>query len=134
MDDALPPPPLPDDVAALKAMVLTLARQRAQARLEAQELEAKKPRLEVELLRLKKLYYGPRADTLASAGEVAQMLLDFATELEARPAQPEDLQADAPPSRGAGGGPRGGRGRAGWPRCCWTSRRSGRPAPPSRRT
>jgi transposase len=47
----------------------------------------------VELLRLKKWYYGPRADTLTSLGEVNQMLLNFAGELEARPVIPEDLPA-----------------------------------------
>ena len=60
------------------------------------EAQVKALRLEVELLRLKKWYYGPRADNLASLGEVNQMLLNFAGELEARPAAAEELPADAP--------------------------------------
>jgi transposase len=96
---------LPDDPAALKAIVATLERRcdeaqlkvrslEAQAqRLEAQTqaLEVEKLRLEVELLRLKKWYYGPRADDLKHYADVAQMLLDFATDLEARPVNPQDL-------------------------------------------
>jgi transposase len=110
MDDALPPASLPDDVAALKAIVSTLARQRdearrqlEQARHQAQALELAKLRLEVELLRLKKWYYGPRADRLGTGGEVAQMLLEFAGDLEARPLDPQDLgeQADAADARSA---------------------------------
>ncbi len=48
--------------------------------------------LEMELLRLKKWYYGPRADRLARSADVAQMLLRFAEELEARPVKTEDLE------------------------------------------
>ena len=103
-DDA----PLPDDVAALKAVVATLTRERdqasrqrdeasrqlAEAARQRDELTVQKLRLEVELLRLKKLYYGPRADRLRTPAELAQMLLDFATGLERRPVNGEDL----PPS------------------------------------
>ena len=48
-----------------------------------QNIEIEKLRLEMELLRLKKWYYGPRADRLQTPGDVAQMLLGFAMELEA---------------------------------------------------
>src|SRR5690349_2072403 len=82
MDDALAH--LPDDPAALKAVIAEVIRQRDEAQVKAL-------RLEVELLRLKKWYYGPRADTLRSEGDVAQMLLEFAGELEARPLDPADL-------------------------------------------
>jgi transposase len=58
---------------------------------ERQRLEIEKLRLEVELLRLKKWYYGPRADTLQTTGDVAQMLLEFARELEQKPVNPEDM-------------------------------------------
>ena len=102
---------LPDDPAALRAVVAQLARERDEAarqrdeaaiqrdaaarRLDAmerrsQELEVEKLRLEVELLRLKKLYYGPRADRLNTPGDVAQLLLEFATHLEQRPVGAED--------------------------------------------
>lgn len=49
-----------------------------------------------EVLRLKKLLYGPRADRLSSASNVAQMLLEFAQQLEARPIDPAVL-ADGQP-------------------------------------
>src|SRR6478736_6168239 len=62
MDDALTH--LPDDPAALKAIIAGLKSQRDEARLEIL-------RLEVELLRLKKWYYGPRADTLAGQADLA---------------------------------------------------------------
>jgi transposase len=109
MDDAFPITSLPDDPAALKSIITSLARQRDEAsrqRDEASrqrdedarrftqridELHVEKLRLEVELLRLKKWYYGPRADRLSTPGDVAQMLLAFAGELEARPVDPVDL-------------------------------------------
>ena len=114
MDDALSH--LPDDPAALKAIIAGLkrrqdeevaelqSRQRRIAELEEQtlrlekerqEMEVQKLRLEMELLRLKKWYYGPRADTLRHEGDVAQMLLEFAAALEARPLQAADPPAQA---------------------------------------
>jgi transposase len=83
-----------------------------QAEQQRQELEIEKLRLEMELLRLKKLYYGPRADRLSSIGEVNQMLLAFAVDLEARPVEAADL----PPGTDAAAGAakearRAGRGR-----------------------
>jgi transposase len=78
---------LPDDPAALKLIIATISRQRDEAQLKAQELEVQKLRLEVELLRLKKWYYGPRADKL----DVGQMLLEFAVALEKRPVNADDL-------------------------------------------
>jgi transposase len=45
----------------------------------------------VELLRLKKWYYGRRADTLQTPGDLAQLLLNFAGELDARPVNPQDI-------------------------------------------
>jgi transposase len=100
MDDALSH--LPDDPAALKAIIATVTGQRDEAsrqrdhwKLKHDEKELDRLRLEVELLRLKKWYYGPRADTLAGQGEVAQMLLEFATELEARSVDPSDLPPEA---------------------------------------
>ncbi len=105
MDDAFPILSLPDDPAILKEIIATrtrerdeASRQRDEANRRRDEAEIKALRLEVELLRLKKLYYGPRADRLQTLGEVAQMLLGFAGELEARPVNPADL----PPADGSG--------------------------------
>lgn len=92
MDDALSH--LPDDPAALKAIIAEVTRQRDQWKLRHDEKELDRLRLEVELLRLKKWYYGPRADTLRDQGQVAQMLLGFAADLEARPLDPADLPGD----------------------------------------
>lgn len=106
---------LPDDPQALKAIIVTLACQRNSAmherdeaakqrdrwklkhdekELKSQQLEVEKLRLEVELLRYKKWYYGPKADQLTTAQDVAQMLLSFAEQLEARPLELEDVPAD----------------------------------------
>src|SRR5882724_7506653 len=100
MDDALTH--LPDDPAALKAIIATVKSQRDEAsrqrdhwKLKHDEKELDRLRLEVELLRLKKWYYGPRADRLAGEGDIAQMLLSFAGELEARPVDPSDLPPEA---------------------------------------
>jgi zinc-finger binding domain of transposase IS66 len=40
---------------------------------------------------LQKVYYGPRADRLATSGDVAQALLEFAEQLEAKPIAAEDV-------------------------------------------
>jgi len=111
MDDALDITSLPDDLQALKGMVLTLAQERdaaaqerdaaaqerdaaakreQQAQLKAQQLELEKLRLQHQLDQLKKRYYGPRADKL----EVGQLLLEFAVALEKRPVNPDDLAAE----------------------------------------
>jgi transposase len=115
-------PSLPDDPAALKPMIATLTRrcdeseaarvalirrvdtleaseQRLTAR--AQDLELAKLRLEMELLRYKKWVYGPRADRLATLGEVNQMLLGFGEDLDARPVNAADLPANEPAPGGA---------------------------------
>lgn len=110
---------LPDDPAALRAIVVTLVRERDEAALQrdqaarqcdaleqlsqklkrkSQELEVEKLRLEVELLRLKKLYYGPRADRLNTPGDLAQLLLEFAAGLESRPFEAADLLPQADPA------------------------------------
>jgi transposase len=98
MDDVTSILSLPDDPAILKQIIATrtrerdeASRQRDEANRRRDEAEIKALRFEVELLRLKKLYYGPRADRLQTFGDVAQMLLKFAGELEARPVNPADL-------------------------------------------
>jgi transposase len=92
---------LPDDPRILKSMVLTLTRQRDDAtrqrdrwKLRHDEKELDRLRLEVELLRLKKWYYGRKADQLTSHGQVAQMLLEFGEQLDNRPVNLEDVPAD----------------------------------------
>jgi transposase len=61
----------------------------------ADELYVENLRLQLELERYKKFYYGPRADRLATSGDVAQALLEFAEQLEAKPIHPEDVPAKA---------------------------------------
>jgi len=74
---------LPDDPAALKALIATLM-----GRVDA--LELAKLRLELELLKYKRWMYGPRADKLASLKDVAQMLLSFGEEIDQRPLNASD--------------------------------------------
>ena len=59
----------------------------------ADELHIVNLRLQLELERYKKWYYGPRADRLQSSGELAQLLLDFAEELDRQPVAPDDVAA-----------------------------------------
>jgi transposase len=96
---------LPDDSESLKLLLrnLLLEHQREKQRANqlhvenlrqqkrADELYLEKLRLEQELVRLKKLYCGPRADRLESEQELAQALLDFALELERKPIHPDNL-------------------------------------------
>ena len=70
-------------------------RAEAQAK-RAEELQVELLRLQMELERFRKWYYGPRADRLRSAGDLAQMLLDFAEKLERKPVCPEDVPPQTP--------------------------------------
>jgi len=102
---------LPSDKDALQLMVLALLEERDQ---QKQHVEEQKQRaeahskqaaaLQVELLRVKleleryqKWYYGPCADRLQSDQDLAQMLLNFAEELDRKPVHAEDLPAAAKP-------------------------------------
>lgn len=121
---------LPEDSDTLKAMVRSLARERDREKQRAEEqyrkaeeskrqaeeqtrraeaLRVEMLRLQLELERFRKWYYGPRADRLASGGEVAQMLLAFAEEADGKPVHPDDL----PPEAEAGDEPRRVRRRKG---------------------
>jgi transposase len=114
---------LPEDSEALKALVrsLILERDRETQRAEqetqraeeqqrqAEQLRVEKLRLELELERFRKWYYGPSADRLQSSGEMAQMLLAFAVELDRKPVHP----GDAPPATAPADGPRNVRRRKG---------------------
>ena len=89
---------LPDDKESLQAMVRALQLERDQQKQRVVEqqrrvddLHVENLRLQVELARLKKWYYGPRADRLRSEGDLAQLLLNFAEALDRKPINPADL-------------------------------------------
>jgi transposase len=105
---------LPQDREALEALVrsLILEREQQRQRVEqeskrandlqgeslrqtkrAEELYLQNLRLQLELERYKKWYYGPRADRLATSADLAQVLLDFGEQLQAKPVHPEDVPA-----------------------------------------
>ena len=100
---------LPEDGDTLKAMVRSLALERDRQTQRVEELRVEMLRLQLELERFKKWYYGPRADRLASEGEVAQMMLAFAEEVDRKPVHPDDL----PPAAEAADEPRRLRRRTG---------------------
>jgi Zn finger protein HypA/HybF involved in hydrogenase expression len=86
---------LPEDSEALKAMVRSLALERDRETQRAEQLRVEMLRLQLELERFRKWYYGPRADRLQSSGDVAQMLLAFAEELNRKPVHPDDAPSTA---------------------------------------
>jgi len=96
MDDVALTTALPDDPAILKQIILTRTRERDEWKNKHDDKDVRCLRLEVELLRLKKLYYGPRGDKLTSLGDVNQLLLSFAAELEGRPVNLADVPDDVP--------------------------------------
>ena len=82
---------------------LVLERDRETQRAEeqqrrAEELRVEMLRLQLELERFKKWYYGPRADRLQSSGDVAQMLLAFSEELDRKPVPPDDVPPAGEPA------------------------------------
>src|SRR3954447_24934089 len=88
---------LPDDPQALKQIIVNLSCQRDEWKLKHDQKEIEKLRLEVELLRLRKWYYGRKADALSTAAQLNQMLLGFGQELEQRPLDAQDIPPDAKP-------------------------------------
>src|SRR5580700_1112502 len=102
---------LPQDREALEAMVrsLILERERESKRANdlqgetlrqtkrAEELYLQNLRLQLELERYKKWYYGPRADRLATSADLAQALLEFGEQLQKKPIHPEDVPPKAEP-------------------------------------
>lgn len=83
---------LPEDVDALKALCAMLMSRVAEkdsalAQRDATlaQRETKIAWLEAQLLKLCKRLYGPRADRLSTVVELGQLLLEFVTQLEARP-------------------------------------------------
>jgi len=104
--------PLPDDSEALKALLRTLMQERDEEKRRADEqrrradeqerraeqearqgdeLRVEMLRLQLELERYKKWYYGPRADRLQSSADLAQLLLGFSEEMDRKPVNPDDL-------------------------------------------
>ena len=79
---------LPDDGASLKTVIRSLLLERNQEQRRADDLQVKLLRLQLELERYKKWYYGPRADRLQSDNDLAQMLLHFAEVLDRKPGSP----------------------------------------------
>ena len=108
----VPPEALPEDPVALKALLRAALAERDQAQQRAEEQAARaqqqgkraddlyleKLRLQLELERYKKWYYGPRADRLKSPGELAQALLNFGEELAQKPVPPEEAAAADEPA------------------------------------
>jgi transposase len=89
---------LPDDSQALKAMLVALMGERdkqnqlaGEQTRRANDLQLENLRLQLELERYKKWYYGPRADRLQTSADLAQMLLNFAEEMDRKPVNPDDL-------------------------------------------
>jgi transposase len=88
---------LPEDNESLKAMLRELLRERDREKQRAEEqrqradnLYLQNLRLQQQLERFQKWYYGPRADRLQESGDLAQILLEFAQGLESKPIHPED--------------------------------------------
>jgi transposase len=104
-------PKLPSDSATLQVMVRALLLERDQEKQRAEEqksraeehklrneqLQVELLRTQLELERFKKWYYGPRADRLQSDSDLAQMLLNFAEDLDRKPVQADDLPAAPEP-------------------------------------
>jgi transposase len=102
---------LPEDSESLKAALRSLLQERDREKQRAQEqskraeeqskraddLHMENLRLQLELERFKKWYYGPRADRLETHGDLLQVLLDFAQELEQKPIHPQDLPSNTQP-------------------------------------
>jgi transposase len=86
---------LPDDPRLLKTLLIERHQRIAELERAKAEAELEQLRLKQQLLVAMKKLYGPRGDSLSSAGDVAQLLLAFATELEARPVDTGDLPANA---------------------------------------
>src|SRR5580658_2002004 len=73
------------------------ARSAEEQQRRADDLHIENLRLRVELDRYKKWYYGPRADRLQSQQDLAQMLLNFAGELDLKPISADDVPPHSEP-------------------------------------
>ena len=63
----------------------------------ADDLHLELLRAQLELERYKKWYYGPRADRLQGTGDLAQLLLIFAEEMDRKAVHPEDASSPSEP-------------------------------------
>ncbi len=88
---------LADDNASLKVVIRSLLLERDGEKRRADDLQVENLRLQLELERFRKWYYGPRADRLQSDNDLAQMLLHFAEEMDRKPVNPDDVPRDAKP-------------------------------------
>lgn len=95
---------IPEELEALRTFVQTLLAEREQQKQQAEaqqrhttQLEAELLRLQVELERYKRWYYGPRTDRLRTAGELAQLLLQFGEELDSKPVTTDNLEPQTEP-------------------------------------
>jgi transposase len=102
---------LPEDPGALKARLRAALAERDREKQRADEQAARAVRqtqraddlylenlrLQQELARYRKWYYGPRADRLKSSGELMQALLNFGEELAQRPVPPEEATSAGEP-------------------------------------
>ena len=88
---------LPEDNASLKVVIRSLLLERDGEKRRADDLQVENLRLQLELERFRKWYYGPRADRLQSDNDLAQMLLHFAEEMDRKPVNPDDVPRDAKP-------------------------------------
>ena len=95
---------LPEDSASLRVLVQQLLLEREEQKRHVDEQSQQKEQLQVELVRVKlelerykKWYYGPRADRLRTSGELAQLLLYFAEELDHKAINADDLPRAAEP-------------------------------------
>lgn len=84
---------LPDDPGLLKQLLLERGQHLAERDHRIAGLELDKLRLQHQLMQALRKLYGPRGDSLSSGtvGDVAQLLLEFATALEALPVELADL-------------------------------------------
>ncbi len=96
---------LPEDSTSLRALVLELLSKSEEQnhridtqRKQTEQLQVELVRVNLELERYKKWYYGPRADRLQSDQDVAQMLLNFAEAVDQKPIDAEDLPRPAEPA------------------------------------
>ena len=91
----------------VRALLLERDQEQQRAEVQAQRAREQQQRadnlylenlhLQVELARLKKWYYGPRADQLQSEGELAQMLLSFSETQDRKPINQDDVPPHSEP-------------------------------------
>ena len=79
-------------------MLRTLMNERDDEKQRANDLYVENLRLQLELDRYRKWYYGPRADRLQTPGDLAQMLLTFAEEMDRKPVNPDDVPSRTEPA------------------------------------